>query len=116
MLNSSISQLMTIALLKQLNRLNADREDDVIDSRVDELNKEHIETQEYQELRERHLELLKTVRNTEDEEQRNKALFELSDLTVDMMFETAKFYYMAGFNDGYFCFPSGLIRFFYLKM
>jgi hypothetical protein len=99
MKNNSISQLMTIALLKHLNRLNADREDDVIDSRVDELDKEYTETQEYQELRERHLELLKTARNTEDEEQRNKALFELNDIITDMTFEAARFYYMAGFND-----------------
>jgi hypothetical protein len=99
MKNNSISQLMTIALLKYLNRFNADREDDVIDSRIDELDKEHIETQEFQELEKRRLELIKTMRNTEDEEQRNEALFELSDIITDMTFEAAKFYYMAGFND-----------------
>jgi hypothetical protein len=99
MKNNSISQLMTIALLKQLNRLNADREDDVIDSRVDELDKEHIETQEFQELEKQCLELIKTARDTEDEEQRNKALFELNDIITDITFEAAKFHYMAGFND-----------------
>jgi hypothetical protein len=99
MLNKSISQLMAIALLKRLNHLNAVWEDEIIDSRIDELDKEHIGTQEFQELERQCLELLKTARDTEDEEQRKKALFKLNDIITDITFEAAKFHYIAGFND-----------------
>jgi hypothetical protein len=100
MLNRPISvfQLRVIILLKHLDHLNAIREDEAIARRMEELNKEHVKTQEYQELDGEYSQL-KSVRDTEDQEQRNKALFELDRLIVDMLAETEKFHYLAGVHD-----------------
>jgi DNA repair ATPase RecN len=91
--------LRVIILLKHLDHRNAIREDEVIARRMEELDKEHVKTQEYQELDGEYSKLFKTIQNTEDKEQRNKALFELDRLTVDMMAGAAKFYYLAGVHD-----------------
>jgi hypothetical protein len=95
----SVSQLRVIILLKHLDHMNATREDEAIARRMEELDKEYIETKEFQKLEKEYSRLFKLIHDTEDKEQRNKAFCQLDRLTVDMMAETAKFYYLAGVHD-----------------
>jgi hypothetical protein len=64
-----------------------------------ELDEEHLKNQEYQQLTAEYSQLFNRIRDTDDQEQRNEALFEFDSLIGRMLVKTQKFHYLAGFND-----------------
>jgi hypothetical protein len=99
MIDHLTCQLITIILLKHLNRLNALWEDEAVANRMDELDGEYTKTLEYQEFRDEYLKLYNQIHDTDDKEQRNEALFELDNIVGNMVIKTEKFHYLAGFHD-----------------
>jgi hypothetical protein len=95
----SVYQLKTIILLNHLNDLNAIWEDKVVTCRIYELDEEHLKNQEYQQLTAEYSQLFNRIRDTDDQKQRNEALFEFDSLIGRMLVKTQKFHYLAGFND-----------------
>jgi hypothetical protein len=86
-------------MLKHLIHLNALCEDELIASRLEELNQEYVKTQECQELNEKYFKLFHDIQANNDQEQIKNAVFELDNLIVSKLAETQKFHYLAGIND-----------------
>ena len=99
MLDYSTCQLITIKLLKHLNRLNVLWEDQVVNHHVFELEEEHNQVPEYRELGDEYSKLFAQMRNSDDKEQWEKMLFEFDSVVGSRLFEAEKFFYLAGFND-----------------
>jgi hypothetical protein len=99
MFNYSNCQLITIILLKHLNELNAVWEDQIINRRVFELEEEHDQTSECRELGDEYYKLFDRMRDSDDKEQLKEALFEFDSVVGSRLFETEKFFYLAGMND-----------------
>jgi hypothetical protein len=99
MFNYLNCQLITIILLKHLNELNAVWEDQIINRRVFELEEEHDQTSECRELGDEYSKLFDRMRDSDDKEQWKEALFEFDSVVGSRLFETEKFFYLAGMND-----------------
>jgi hypothetical protein len=98
MINYSTCRLLTMALLKQLNGLNAVWEEEAIFKRICELGEEYDKTQECQELAAEYAKLFDRFVKSEDQGQR-EAIFEFESLKGSELNAAKQFYYQAGIND-----------------
>jgi hypothetical protein len=87
-----------MALLKQLNGLNAVWEEKAVFSRIYELEEEYVKTEEYQELAAEYSKLFDRFIKDEDQKHR-EAIFEFDSLKGSELNAAKKFYYQAGIND-----------------
>jgi hypothetical protein len=110
MLDYRITQLKTILLRKYLNELSAVWDDQweahLINRRIYELEKERDAVPECRKLGDEYSKLFDRMRDSADKEQWKEALFEFDSLVGSRLFETEKFYYLAGVYDA--------LRFFYV--